>query len=246
MVFTCRHASQFCCGCSVEFGVWTILICHLLHNVAWVVFTGVYAFAEKSYFLVFVDSSTQVAVAGFALAGIPITILGMWGLKKKQEVPMRVYLYYMIVCSLIGGICMFHETLLHSSCDHLPKSLVHEGKAFACGLSRIFNAIAFFLPVGVNLYCVFIVMSHCDDLAMGGASINLADLADASMDRKKRGYSSGANHDGYDMLGEHLHSHRPTDFGVAMLYEDAAAHGVGGSSRIFNGNYHDMAYPPRK
>eukprot|EP00928_Gymnodinium_smaydae_P070086 TRINITY_DN54022_c0_g1_i1.p1 TRINITY_DN54022_c0_g1~~TRINITY_DN54022_c0_g1_i1.p1 ORF type:complete len:269 (-),score=59.59 TRINITY_DN54022_c0_g1_i1:81-887(-) len=258
----CLPATQFCCGCSLGFGVKLILVFHFLSNLYEVAKTaamlsGTPAFGAGPSFN---SLPYQVAAAAFCLAGLPLILLGMWGAFRRVESLLRVYLYYEIISVLIIVWLCLQETVLSSPCDHMPTVLQAQGSAAACGIMRGANSTAAVMFTGLEIYLVFIVWSYCEDLAEAGA-----DIADLSKDifgkplsqrtlEKRRMESDsmtamfGVEGSPDVRMGDNFVT-RTLNFLCCGAFADPYAtsaynSGLEPTNPLFGYTYHEMQYPP--
>lgn len=236
----CRPASQFCCGCSVKSGVIFILCLNLLESLWITIMTGVFVIGKSTMmagYALFADIGHQVLLACFALAGIPIILVALWGVFHGNEVCVRVYLYYMILTFLLDIAYISSHFLFHHTCDDLPYIMAEQGRAWACGMTRVIDATSFLLLLVIPAYLIFVVFSYCEDMAEGGSGPDLSDLVLNIGKHKKQTpindpYSSVLGGAGY------------TGGAYGSTYEEHIAHGLGGGQNILDGHYHEMEYPP--
>jgi hypothetical protein len=223
----------------VKFGVYFILIMHLLECL-WVTFMTFIFIIGKSVSMLqysFSDIGMQTAFACFALAGIPIILVGLWGVRYGVEACLRVYLFYMSLSFLIDVMYASNQFLFHHTCDQIPTIMAQQGRAWACGVGRIFDAASFFLMMAIPAYLIFIVYSYCEDMTEGGAGPDLSDLTSIGKHRKW----NPAHFDPYSsVLG--LSSYVDGEYG--SIYGKKVPTGLGGGRPILDGRYHELAYPP--
>jgi len=168
----------------------------------------------------------ECAVAGFALAGIPLILVAFHGVWNRIESQVRVYFMYLLLTFALDMVFVFREFVFTSACAGLPAAVEAYGAAFACGVMQIANAVIVLLLTGIQAYLIFIIASFCEDLAESGGSANLCDigLANAAMKR------------------EHPHGYH--SFLKAHPLGHSMGHGFGQSETIFGGEHHEMNYPP--
>mmetsp|Transcript_111085 Transcript_111085/g.313373 ORF Transcript_111085/g.313373 Transcript_111085/m.313373 type:complete len:246 (+) Transcript_111085:74-811(+) len=237
----CHPASQFCCGCSVEFGVWVILVGHLGQCCFSAVAAGCLIIGQSERFMFVESATTAMVVAAIALIGIPLILLAMCGMRWKQEVPLRIYLWYFLICVVVDlGYATWNHILPMMRCN-LPSLETRERhmEAFACGASRGSASAIVFLLTAIQMYMVFIVASHCENIAEGGCCPDFKDL-DAPRSRTRKSFEL---QDTYgivtDYVGRSSWISGPSDFSGNYPMS-----GWGSSRPILGGMYHCMAYPP--
>jgi len=234
----CRPAGQFCCGCSMNFGIKFLLLMHLAINIAGILEAVNLTFFSAAGGLGGEPLGVEALLAGFALAGVPLIVAALWGVVAKCEAVIRLYLFYLFFTFAFDSYFIVKVFLLSGPCDGMPHALEAAGKAFACGVARIANGTAVGLAWAIQLYIIYIVWSYVEDMASGGGP-DLSDLVvdeDAFMLKRRLEdpFSSIAG------LGEHV----PAEYG--SVYDAAVDGGMGSSARIFNGHRHEMMYPPPK
>mmetsp|Transcript_130160 Transcript_130160/g.236700 ORF Transcript_130160/g.236700 Transcript_130160/m.236700 type:complete len:252 (-) Transcript_130160:91-846(-) len=239
----CRPATQFCCGCSVRTGVIIILIVHLLECIFVTTVTGVFCIGKAPSFInynLFEDMTTQTVFAGFHLAGIVIVLMGLYGVWVGMEPCLRIYWLYAIASfSIDVGMCV-KNFLFHPTCDNLPTIMAEQGRAWACGASRVYDTMAFALILSIPGYFLYVVHSYCLDMAEGGSAPDLSDL-DANRPSKKWAQAALMEQYGSVLPSGMFHT-KGTEYTSA--FDAVASSGLSGGAPIFNGKYHEMEYPP--
>lgn len=206
----------------------------------------------------------QVGIAFFALAGLPLILLALCGVRYKVESLVRLYWLYMVL-SFFVDMGVVTKKLLFSGCQHVPTALEEQGHAFACGLTRDFDYTLVVLLTGIQLYMIFIVWSHCEDLGEGGVGPELGDLVGTAGPKKGQDFSTSYGASAYGsgdanvqdltygdmeaMMQTHaVGSRSSTTFGVfGSIYDEAFSSGLGGSRPIFyKSQFHEVQYPPPK
>jgi hypothetical protein len=228
-----KPASQFCCGCTMKYGMKVILGIHFLASIFFIIMTTGDVIWKNHNFQVFPTSGWELAVTGYSLAGLPIIALGLYGVLQRIEVHVRFYFYYMIMTMGLDLLYVLATFVLMFGCGGL---ITGEGAAFACGASRATGFAFLFGSVVVQFYCLFFVWSFCEDLAEGGHAKSIGDLnyySDVAKAKRLQNDPYAA------ILG--LSEQVSGEYG--SVYEAAATSGLGGSSKIF-GNTHEISYPP--
>merc|ERR1719230_775851 len=215
-----RPLNQFCCGCSLTFGVKLILACNLIQNIFYIASTTSNVIFRIPTFGFGVNLATQTFNAAFCLLGLPFIAAAIWGVIHKLEPHLRLYLYYTVLSFILdmGYVIVF--LVVQDSCTALPTVLKKHGAAFACGFTRIFMIM-------------FIV------LVTGGSGVGFPELLASSEGTRKNKRYANAYHDGLFGVGGGSSGPFPVAYGAL------ATPGIGGSQHIFNGNYHETAYPPK-
>mmetsp|Transcript_90134 Transcript_90134/g.226895 ORF Transcript_90134/g.226895 Transcript_90134/m.226895 type:complete len:237 (-) Transcript_90134:31-741(-) len=232
-----RPASQFCCGCSLSFGVVCILLANLLQNLFYIVT----AFSNIILKVPLVNTSSSLTsetfTAAFCLVGVPFIFCGFWGVLARMEGHVRMYFYYMVTSLSLDLLNLILFLASGDLCGDMPSILEKHGSAFACGFMRIVYVLAVVQVVIIQTYCLYTVWSLCEDLRASGGGPGLPELLQgASAHHSKRRY-----------LAPHTDEH----FGVGtagypVAYGAFNGPGMGGSTRLFNGSTHETSYPPVK
>lgn len=166
----------------------------------------------------------QATVAGFGLVGIPVILVALWGVRTKNDVPIRLYGYYLLLCFVVDLVAFLGEFFMYSPCG-TPGTA-----SFACGASRILNSGSVGLMLGISIYLTFIVFSYAEEVSMG-AGPDLSDLlANAGMRRKQ------------PLVGSEVMT---TSVNNAEMYGTMTSDViVNGPTPIFGGGYHETNFPP--
>jgi len=235
-----QPVSQFCCGCSIVFGVKCVLYAHLLFCICSC------ALAIGDIILKLPDfgfqggttRKSEIYLAGWALAGIPIILIALFGgVARRIESHMRIYLYYAMATVAIDVFFLVDKILLTDSCGSLSSIVATEARAYACGVARTLSYSSSITLILLQMYLVFVIWSYCEDLAEGGSGGVLADLIFTGKEPAgKMGSMAGAASYGIhamDMGGGY--SNTGSNYGGHMS-------GLGGSTPLFGNDVHYM--PP--
>merc|ERR1719456_254703 len=102
----------------------------------------------------------------------------------KQEVNLRLYLYYITASFILDFILVFQWISAGDICENMPASLKRHGAAWACGFITIAGVGTVFMTLILMGYFAYAVWSYCEDLKAGGAGRGLPQLMD-SQERDK-------------------------------------------------------------
>eukprot|EP00927_Polykrikos_kofoidii_P055178 TRINITY_DN49466_c0_g1_i1.p1 TRINITY_DN49466_c0_g1~~TRINITY_DN49466_c0_g1_i1.p1 ORF type:complete len:287 (+),score=40.03 TRINITY_DN49466_c0_g1_i1:114-974(+) len=229
----CVPVTQFCCGCSVSFGVKLTLIVHFMMCIA-VVAQAAAMLSLQSDALSLIGDRTLAGItvrAFWCLAGLPIILMAFWAVFQRTEGLVRLYFGYAFLTFLVDMIFIIKSLFFSGGCEHLPKGLADQGKAFGCGVARGFAFSSFVMLSGIQLYLLYVVWSFCEDVSEGCAS-DFSDLAKDSMGRSisakmlRRGkHDEASGKDGYSsMLGV---AHSPESVEGGLWSEVKASLGLG-------------------
>jgi len=166
----------------------------------------------------------QATAAGFGLAGLPIILVAMWGVRTKNEVPVRFYGYFLLFCFVVDLVVSVLDLVVYSPCGISP-SQSKAGTSFSCGASRIVNSSSFGLMFFISMYLIFIIFSYAEELSLG-AGPDLSDLVTKTGTRRKQ-----------PLVGDIL-----TSMDNAEMY--GTMKGVSGSTPIFGLGRHETTFPP--
>lgn len=109
--------------------------------------------------------SSRLAVAGYALLGLPIALIGLWGVSKKREELARLYFFYAVV-SASANFAYTVDAMVH----FLPcatgalSAPVEHPDIFECGQPRGLLLLALGFAVGFHACMLYAVHGHCEDL----------------------------------------------------------------------------------
>lgn len=230
-----RPVSQFCCGCSLVFGVYVILVGNLIMNLFTLCTTTSNIILKIPTFGYSTSLAQQTINAAVCLLGIPFIIGGIFGVYYRMETNLRLYLVYRVLAFILDCVYIFMFFVLQDMCYSMPSAMKQHGSAFACGFMRITALCSVFLVLVVETYCIFVVWSLCEDLKAGGCGLGLPELMRSAHNKLKYG---APNYEDEGCYGA------GNAFPVA--YGAAPAPGIGGSTKLFKGNFHETTYPPNK
>lgn len=238
---------MFCCGCSPATGVLLVLACHFIacilqlasicSNVIW-----------KTP-LLFEHSSTsgQLFVAGLCLIGIPVIIAAFFGVTKRIETNIRLYLYYLFVCFAIDTAAVLYFCLVQDICDSETFEEVLDGdtgESFMCGISRILTFLFVAATICLEVYVLWLVWSLCEDVHLGTNGPELSVLIPGKDDilQKNRRPQDGP----YAGIVGFAHTKVPGPYPYPDRNAYGSTLGMPGQPTMFGGTYHETAYPPSK
>lgn len=231
-----RPLSQFCCGCTLVFGVKLILAFHMFQN-AFYISTSV---SNVIFKVPSMEAGTSLGMQSFnamvCLAGVPFILAAWWAVRSRNEPVLRLYLYYVMASFLMDFGYLVFVFVLKDTCARLPTAMSQGGAAFACGATRMLAYGLVGTLAIIQLYCIFAVWSLCEDFQMGCSDHVFEDLQ-ADIENSKR-RNKMAPYGG--ILGHSTGSRGP----FPAVYASTASAGVGGSTHIFGGEHHETNYPP--
>jgi len=237
--------SSFCCGCPLGFGVGLVVLLNLAQNLFYLTTATMSIILRIPTVGGGGSMITQTLNAAWCMLGLPFIAAGAWGVLYKQESNVRLFLAYLTASFGLDVIFLVSFFATTDMCGAaVPAALKQHGSAFACGFMRLWSLVAILVMLIVVAYFLFTVWSFCEDLKAGGGGAGFpALLAGAGELRIKRReapmYGAFANTFGGggdpSMIG-----------GPQSNFGYYKAPGMGDNQRIFNGQYHETAYPPPK
>jgi len=180
-----RPASMFACGCSLQFGVVVILTFHLAACLAYLATSFSHIVLHSSVFssgLSNWDPVWQFSMIGFIMAGVPLILLALYGVAKRMDVAVRLYLGYLLLTFVIDSVALVYMFLWTNGGEcGAPGSILHAfaadvGQAFMCGFFRIFAYVFVAVAICAEVYCLFVVWSFCEDVHEGASGPGLWEL----------------------------------------------------------------------
>jgi len=234
--------NQVCCGCSVPMGAGAVLVCHLAECVAFIVCVSLNLIAVQPTLVSGWSTPAQLVYTGFCLIGIPIIFAGLWGVWMRIEANIRIYFYYLTLCFAMSTVMVVYWCLFEDLCGSngtlvtmLSSSF---GEAFICGAVQIVSYATVTVLVIIEVYCLWVVWSLCEDVHQGRNGPELSQLIgkegsafhmNKHVDGPVAGIVGFANH---KVPGAY-----PNPYGAIST--------TGESGRtIFGGTQHETSYPP--
>lgn len=239
--------SSFCCGCPLAFGTGLVVLVNLVQNLFYLT-TATMSIILRIPGVSSGSMVTQTLNAAWCMLGLPFIAAGLWGVLYKQESNVRLFLWYLTMSfglDVIFLVSYFTTTDLCGSA--VPEAVKQHGSAFACGFMRLWSLVFVLAMLIVVAYFLFTVWSFCEDLKAGGGGAGfpalLASAQEAGELRIKRREAPmyGAFVNTFGGGGDPSMMGGPQ--GNFSFYK---APGLGDNRRIFNGVYHETAYPPPK
>eukprot|EP00928_Gymnodinium_smaydae_P074978 TRINITY_DN57996_c0_g1_i1.p1 TRINITY_DN57996_c0_g1~~TRINITY_DN57996_c0_g1_i1.p1 ORF type:complete len:273 (-),score=41.03 TRINITY_DN57996_c0_g1_i1:71-796(-) len=234
-----RPMVQFCCGCSLGFGAYVIIACNLVQSLFYIATATSNIILKIPTFGFHTSLISQTVNASICLIGLPFIAGAIWGVRNRLETNLRLYLVYLAFVFAIDLGHILYDIVLNDPCTSMPPVVARHGAAFACGFMRIGTAVFLLAMLSLQFYCVFTIWSLCEDIKVAGGSGLPELLRDAQAAHSKLRYSAPQYEEG-GLFG--AHGVGGGTFPVA--YGAVSGPGVGGGTRIFQGNFHDTTYPP--
>mmetsp|Transcript_7654 Transcript_7654/g.22435 ORF Transcript_7654/g.22435 Transcript_7654/m.22435 type:complete len:257 (+) Transcript_7654:122-892(+) len=237
---TPRPLNQVCCGCSLIVGVYFTFLVNALLNVFFIAATAEHLiWMNPNWSYSGGNATLEIWMAGLALAGMPVILMGLLGTLYQNEVMVRVYVYYLLVLWIGSLYWTVKQFMMEMSCADVPRILQGQGKSFSCGMLRFFNIFCAVLFVVVPMQLIFFVHSYADQLLFDTDANLSSILVEKNLRRSKRPWL------------ERVHLNQNNDIidrfasaAYGTVYD--APEGIGGSRPIFNGTYHETLYRGRE
>mmetsp|Transcript_45739 Transcript_45739/g.102832 ORF Transcript_45739/g.102832 Transcript_45739/m.102832 type:complete len:253 (-) Transcript_45739:42-800(-) len=242
--------SVFCCGCSVRFGAGAILLCHLAVCVFYVASACSTIIFHSPFFSSSWSYHAQLLYTAFSLIGLPTIAAAIWGVVERIEANIRLYLLYLVLSFLVDLVAMVYLCLVEDPCTSLKTMAASiasssgsnwAGEAFVCGTFRIASYVGITVAVLIEVYCLWVIWSVCEDVHGGRNGPELSGLMPTkeSVIQKSRRPPDGP----YDSIVGFAHTKLPGAY--PSPYGAISTSGMPGQSSIFGGSAHETDYPPR-
>merc|ERR1719199_2105000 len=115
----------------------------------------------------------EMIILAYALAGVPVIVVGFHGVRYRNESFVRMYLYYLWI-TIVAAVCLIvKEFVLEGPCHQLASITT---SAWMCGVARYINIVIIVMSLSILVYFQHVVYSHCEDIAEVGGGPELADL----------------------------------------------------------------------
>merc|ERR1719517_334709 len=107
-----------------------LLVGNLIINVVIVMLATGQIIFKSAAFQLLGSESAACFLGGFAIAGLPLIALALHGVQHRNEVAVRVYMFYlMLACGLLG-VYIVMDFFFKAGCnDGMPDIFEHYGKA---------------------------------------------------------------------------------------------------------------------
>merc|ERR1719313_1164070 len=203
-----KPASMFACGCKLSHGVTVIMLFHLAACLAYVSFTFMDIVLHMKQFglLTTLSPLWQFSVIGFQLSGVVIIALALYGMKRQIEIALRVYLCYLLATFVLNTVLLVDYFVFRNSNCMSPGGSVgthltaNFGLAFLCGFTRILSYVFVAAVISLEVYCLYIVWSLCEDVHEGVWGPGIYSL----LDTKEEALTKEKDHNHHDR-SQHWH-----------------------------------------
>jgi len=214
-----KPASMFACGCSLNFGVKIILAFHL---VACLLYLGA-TFCDivlhmKSFGIIAAWNPVwQFSMIGFQMCGVIIILAAMYGISRRIDVAIRFYLCYLLLTFVMNTVALIDAFILGENGCVIPGNVGQKmqadfGLAFMCGFLHILSYLFVSSVIAMEVYCLYVVWSLCEDIHEGpyGPGIwTLLDSKEHAIEKENQHWSSDHHrsshwhiHDGWIYSGD--------------------------------------------
>lgn len=185
-----QPTSSFACGCPLSWGVRTIMAFHLVACLIYLVATFSNIVLHVGYFESISSWGPlwQFLMIGFNITGVTVILLGLWGTIKRVDVAVRLYLLYLLMTFVLDTVALLYFFLWDDSCASQSKSatasyITHTfGRAFMCGLTKIISYVFVSATICLEVYCLYVVWSFCEDVHEGVNGPALHELLPGKME----------------------------------------------------------------
>jgi len=209
---------MFACGCSLTFGVKVILAFHFVAVMLYLSATFCDIVLHMKSFGIIASWSPlwQFSMIAFNMCGVLIILSAMYGISRRIDVAIRFYLCYLLLTFVMNTVALIYMFILNDSgCvvrGNIGKKLEGDfGLAFMCGFLRILSYFLVSSVITMEVYCLYIVWSLCEDIHEGpfgpGIWSLLESKAHAFEKEKEHWHHNDRNshwhiHNGWPYLGE--------------------------------------------
>jgi len=239
-----RPLSAFCCGCSVPAGAGIVLVCHLAGCIAFIACACSNLIAGQPTLGSGWSAPSQLVYTGFCLMGLPIILAGLYGVVLRIEANVRMYFYYSTLSFVVNTVLAVYWCLVQNPCDTtggLFRALSHSfGEAFLCGTLVIASYAEVTCLVAIEVYCLWVVWSLCEDVHQGKNGPELSELIPSKDDAAIRQLQKHIDGPVAGIVG-FANSKVPGPY--PNPYGAISTTGESGRS-IFGGTTHETNYPP--
>lgn len=232
--------SYFCCGCSIPFGVRTALVCHLVLCCFYLCSLFQSVVLKEGSLASMWSFQTQMLTTFYSLSGVLITLAGLYGVARRMEPVVRIYLLFLAITFVVDGSALSQRFLFAEPCGTNGETAQEPGHSFGdaylCGGLRIIGYAIFAAVMITEAYAVVVVWSFCQDVNQGTNGHDLADLF-----QMKAGvvFERGAVASVLGLMTSQLPNgatHHP--------YGSVDTPGMPAGESFFGGIEHQVAYPP--
>lgn len=187
----------------------------------------------------------QFSMIGFHIVGVFTVLCAMWGVTRRIDVAVRVYLGYLLVTFALDTVALMYLFLWNDNCHVTSKMATTAlvGQAFMCGFMRILSYLFVAAVICVEVYCLFIVWSFCEDVHEGVGGIGLWELLPGKEEafQKKHEHTKGEREGPYaNIVGLAYYANLP---GAYPSPYGAFANSSSCSPIFGGGRSHEMDYP---
>jgi len=238
-------ASTFCCGCSLRVGLATIMGFHLLACIMNIVIAFFTFVLHVSTIWAPWGPVIQMWITGLYFAGIPIIVSALYGVAKRIEAHIWLYFMYLAICFAIDTCALVDLFMWKDACSS-TKSIImilgqDFGEAFVCGMTRLGSWIFVLAAIILEVYCLYIVWSFCEDLRRNTPGPALWELIPSKAEafKKKHNLIKAQPHAQDDVAGlAHAKMAGPYPYPYGSM-EDLPVP----TYTIFGGTEHELNFP---
>merc|ERR1719329_667623 len=179
---------------------------------------------------------TQMLTTFYSLSGVLITIAGLYGVARRMEPVVRIFLFFLAITFVVDGAALAQRFVFAEPCGTNAETAQEPGHVFGdaylCGSLRVIGYGLFAIVMITEAYGIMVVWSFCQDVHQGTKGPDLAEL----FHMKGSASQAGLSH----VLG-YMTSQLPGDGAPQQPYGTL---GIPGGQSFFGGIEHQLAYPP--
>jgi len=227
----CTPADQCCCGFSLRSGAVCILLVNAVIEAVFFVVAFMSVFYPENALASMTSASMEVFTVAFCVAGLPFLVSGAVGIYIKDEIPLRIYYFYLVLAVAIAAGFVI-DVAFTSTCSSLPADL-GDNSAFFCGALQVICTVLVVTTLANLVYILYIVWSLCQDFTLVGAG-RLHDL--------EASYGSIQAKKLHEVSHYLIKSH--DDEGEGATFSGSGSTGGFGQGQKLFGYKHELQFPP--
>merc|ERR1719223_2417005 len=123
---------------------------------------------------------TQMLTTFYSLSGVLITVAGLYGVAKRMEPVVRIYLFFLAITLVVDGAALSRRVVFDEPCGTNVETAEAPGHVFGdaylCGGLNLIGYAIFATVMITEAYALVVVWSFCQDVNHGTNGPDLADL----------------------------------------------------------------------
>lgn len=189
---------------------------------------------------------TQMLTTFYSLSGVLITVAGLYGVAKRMEPVVRIYLFFLAITLVVDGAALSRRFVFAEPCGTNADTAEEPGHVFGdaylCGGLRIIGYAIFATVMIIEAYAVVVVWSFCQDANQGTNGPDLAELFHMKRGSFQPGHTVSEQGPVASVLG-FMTSQLPGG-ATYQPYGSVDKLGMPAGQSLFGGMEHQVAYPP--